>query len=277
LLEVIASAQKILLSATPRYYQDALYAIRIATIGEGFVFTLTEQVPPSATLNVSAVEATTPITYIGLIGGAPSWLVTIPANALTQITVPVRYQPQHIGQVVAGRIVTNTVLLSDGLTTTACAISHAVHPHRAFMPMVGAYCDGRPMPPDDYEGQDGSGDLDGVALNRGTVISRTLHDASDVDRFVFTATLAAGEFMTLSVRVSSAAYDQRVTIYRRLVDGAPDSRVEREFRLAHGHAEVQVVIRNDDAYRRTVVYQLVVDGRDIRPQYCRTTYTVRLD
>jgi len=276
-LEVIASAQKILLSTTPRYYQDVLYAIRIATIGEGFVFTLTEQVPPSATLNVSAVEATTPITYIGLIGGAPSWLVAIPANALTQITVPVRYQPQHIGQVVAGRIVTNTVLLSDGLTTTACAISHAVHPHRAFMPMVGAYCDGRPMPPDDYEGQDGAGDLDGVALNRGTVISRTLHDASDVDRFVFTATLAAGEVMTLSVRVSSAAYDQRVTIYRRLVDGAPDSRVEREFRLAHGHAEVQVVIRNDDAYRRTVVYQLVVDGRDIRPQYCRTTYTVRLD
>jgi hypothetical protein len=119
--------------------------------------------------------------------------------------------------------------------------------------------------------------LDGVALNRGTVISRTLHDASDVDRFVFTATLVPGEFMTLSVRVSSAAYDQRVTIYRRLVDGAPDSRVEREFRMEHGHAEVQVVIRNDDAYRRTVVYQLVVDGRDIRPQYCRTTYTVRLD
>jgi hypothetical protein len=277
-LEVIASAQKTLLSAAPRYYQDVLYAIRIAnTIGEGFVFTLTEQVPPSATLSVSAVEATTPVTYIGLIGGAPSWLVAIPANALTQITVPVRYQPQNIGQIVAGRMVTNTVLLSDGLTTTACAISHAVHPHRAFIPMVGAYCDGRPMPPDAYEGQDGAGDLDGVSLNRGTVISRTLHDASDVDRFVFTATLAAGEFMTLSVRVSSAAYGQRVTIYRRLVDGASDSRIEREFRLAHGHAEVQVLIRNNDAYPRMVVYQLVVDGRSMRPQYCRTTYTVRLN
>jgi len=277
-LEVIANAQKILLSATPRYNQDALYAIRIVnTIGEGFVFTLTEQLPPSATLSVSAVEATAPITYIGLIGGAPSWLVAIPANALTQITVPVRYQPQHVGQVVAGRVVTNTVLLSDGLTTTACAISHAVHPHRAFIPMVGAYCDGRPMPPDDYEGQDGAGDLDGVTLNRGAVISRTLHDASDVDRFVFTTTLAPGEFIRLSVRVSSAAYNQQVTIYRRLVDGVTDSRVEREFRMEHGHGEVQVVIRNDDAYRRTVVYQLVVDGRDIRPQYCRTTYTVRLD
>jgi len=128
------------------------------------------------------------------------------------------------------------------------------------------------MPPDDYEGQGGVGELDGVALNRGTVISRTLHDASDV-----TATLAAGEFMTFSVRVSSAAYDQRVTIYRRLVDGVTDSRVERDFRLAHGHAEVQVLIRNNDAYRRTTVYQLVVDGRDIRPQYCRMTYIVRLD
>ena len=97
---------------------------------------MTEQVPPSATLNVSAVEATGPITYIGLIGGAPSWLVAIPANTLTQITVPVSYQPQHVGQVVAGRVVTNTVLLSDGLTTKACAISHAVHPHRAFIPVV---------------------------------------------------------------------------------------------------------------------------------------------
>ena len=166
---------------------------------------------------------------------------------------------------------TNTVLLSDGLKTTACAISHAVHPHRAFIPMVSAYCDGRPMPPDAYEGQDGAGELDGVALNRGTVISRTLHDVSDV-----TATLALGEFMTLSVWVSSAAYGQRVTIYRHLVVGVSDSRVEREFRLEHGHTEVQVVIRDDDAYRRTVVYQLVVDGRDIRPQYCRTTYAVRL-
>ena len=214
----------------------------------------------------SAVEATTPITYIGLIGGAPSWLVAIPANALTQITVPVRYQPQNNGQVAAGRVMTNTVLLSDGLKTTACAISHAVHPHRAFIPMVGAYCDGRPMPPDAYEGQDGAGELDGVALNRGTVISRTLHDASDV-----TAILAPGEFITLSVRVSSSAHNQRVTIY-----GVSDPRVEREFRLAHGHAEVQVLIRNDDAYPRMVFYQLVVDGRDMRPQYCRTTYTVRV-
>jgi len=89
--------------------------------------------------------------------------------------------------------------------------------------------------------------------------------------------LATGEFMTLALRVSSAAYGQRVTIYRRLVDGASDSRIERELRLAYGHAEVQVLIRNDDAYPRTVVYQLVVDGRDIRPQYCRTTYTIRLD
>ena len=98
-LEVIASAQKVLLSATPRYYQDALYAIYIAnTIGQEFVFTLTEQVPPSATLSVSAVEATAPITYIGLIGGAPSWLVAIPANAFTQITVPVRYQPRTMGK-----------------------------------------------------------------------------------------------------------------------------------------------------------------------------------
>jgi hypothetical protein len=65
--------------------------------------------------------------------------------------------------------------------------------------------------------------------------------------------------------------------YHRLVDGVPDPLVEREFRLAHGHAEAQVLIRNDDAYRRTVLYQLVVDGRNIRPQYCRMTYTVRLD
>ena len=105
-----------------------------------------------------------------------------------------------------------------------------------------------------------------------TVISRTLHDASDV-----TAILALGEFITLSVRVSSSAHNQRVTIYRRLVGGTSDSLVDHEFRLAHGHTEVQVLIRNDDAYRRTVVYQLVVDGRDMRPQYCRTTYTVRLN
>jgi len=36
-------------------------------------------------------------------------------------------------------------------------------------------------------------------------------------------------------------------------------------------------MRNNNADPRTVVYQLVLDGSDMRPQYCRTTYTVGLD
>jgi len=194
-----ASLAKALLTPAPRFGQRVQYAIIISNpLSTTLALTVSEVVPSHSQFVAS--DETGNAVYQGIVAGAPTWRVTLPAFARAVITPTIVHGIANVADLQGGRRVTTTTHCRDDSHLITRPLGHNVQPNRLFFP--GVYSECLPFPPPDmYEPDEDQSTAKVLRLAQQQ--ARTFHSANDIDVISSTLTFTGIQTFTFRIDVES--------------------------------------------------------------------------
>jgi hypothetical protein len=201
-IEVISSTSslaKALLTPAPRFGQRVQYAIIISNpLSTTLALTVSEVVPSHS--QFVARDETGNAVYQGIVAGAPTWRVTLPAFARAVITPTIAHGIAGVADLQGGRHVTTTTYCRDDSYLITRMLGHDVQPNRLFLPI--AYSECLPFPPPDmYEPDEDQ--RTAKVLRLAQQQARTFHNPNDIDVISTTLTFTGIQTFTFRIDVES--------------------------------------------------------------------------
>jgi len=264
-----ASLAKALLTPAPRFGQRVQYAIIISNpLSTTLALTVSEVVPSHSQFVAS--DETGNAVYQGIVAGAPTWRVTLPAFARAVITPTIVHGIASVADLQGGRHVTTTTHCRDDSHLITRPLGHNVQPNRLFFSIAHSECLPFP-PPDMYEPDDDQ--RTAKALRLAQQQARTFHSHTDVD--VISTTLTFTGIQTFTFRINVEYWTPGV----QLVVESPSrsfSPVTRTLTMKSGDYAVHFVRRS--GYTRQDVQVLLTLNRAAAGNApCGGRYTVSLN
>jgi len=264
-----ASLAKALLTPAPRFGQRVQYAIVISNpLSTTLTLTVSEVVPSHS--QFVARDETGNAVYQGIVAGAPTWRVTLPAFARAVITPTILYGIASVADLQGGRRVTTTTHCRDDSHLITRPLGHNVQPNRLFLPIGYSECLPFP-PPDMYEPDEDHRTAKVLRLAQQQV--RTFHSANDVD--VISSTLTFTGIQTFTFRIDVESWTPGVQLAVRSPSGS-FSPVTTTLTMKSGSYTIHFVRRS--GYDRQDVQVLLTLNRAAAGNApCGGRYTVSLN
>jgi len=264
-----ASLAKALLTPAPRFGQRVQYAIVISNpLSTTLALTVSEVVPSHS--QFVARDETGNAVYQGIVAGAPTWRVTLPAFARAVITPTIVHGIAGVADLQGGRRVTTLTHCRDDSHLITRPLGHNVQPNRLFLPTGYSECLPFP-PPDMYEPDDDQ--RTAKVLRLAQQQARTFHSANDVD--VISSTLTFTGIQTFTFRIDVESWTPGVQLAVSSPSGSFDP-VTTTLTMKSGSYTVHFV-RPSGYERQDVQVLLTLNRAAAGNAPCGGRYTVSLN